>query len=122
MLDLAIRDATDNHKSLDDVFRRMNAEYAQQGKFYDDREGIRAAVEEVAGKSFQEFFRRYVSGTDEISYNDFLGVAGLQLKSVAPSKDGLGAHAGTSYAVTEIDHPTERQRRIREGVLHGTTD
>ena len=50
MLDLAIRDATDNHKSLDDVFRLMNAEYAQQGKFYNDSEGIRAAVEEVAGK------------------------------------------------------------------------
>jgi predicted metalloprotease with PDZ domain len=116
MLDLAIRDATDNHKSLDDVVRRMNVEYAEQGKFYDDSEGIRAAVEEVAGKSFQDFFRRYVSGTDEIPYNDFLGIAGLQVKSATP------AQAGASYAITEIDRPTERQRRIRDGVLHGTTD
>ena len=50
LLDLAIRDATDNHKSLDDVMRRMNDEYAKQGKFYDDSEGIRAVVEEVSGK------------------------------------------------------------------------
>ena len=52
MLDLAIRDATDNRKSLDDVFRRMNVEYAQQGKFYDDSDGIRGAIEEVAREEF----------------------------------------------------------------------
>jgi len=40
MLDLAIRDATDNHKSLDDVLRSLN-ESAKQGKFYDESAGIR---------------------------------------------------------------------------------
>jgi predicted metalloprotease with PDZ domain len=122
MLDLAIRDATDDHKSLDDVFRLMNAEYAQQGKFYDDDEGIRAAVEEVAGKSFQDFFRRYVAGTDEIPYNRFLGVAGLQVKAAASDEEGLGGQLGPMYIVTEVDHPNARQRRIREGILRGTTD
>ncbi|MGC2333530.1 MAG: hypothetical protein WA581_18920 [Candidatus Acidiferrales bacterium] len=122
MLDLAIRDATDNHKSLDDVFRRMNVEYAQQGKFYDGSEGVRAAVEEVAGKSFQDFFRRYISGADEIPYDDFLGIAGLQLKSARAGQGSAAAQAGPSYVITEIDHPTDRQRRIREGVLRGTTD
>ena len=122
LLDLAIRDATDNHKSLDDVFRLMNAQYTQQGKFYKEDEGIRAAVEEVAGKSFQDFFRRYVAGTDEIPYNDFLGVAGLQVKAAGAGQENLGAQLGPMYVITEIDHPTERQRRIREGVLRGTTD
>jgi len=122
MLDLAIRDATGNHKSLDDVLRLMNVEYAQQGKFYDDDAGIRAAVEEVAGKSFEDFFRRYVSGTDEIPYNGFLGIAGLQLKSANDREDGLALRLGSSYAITAIEHPTERQRRIREGLLRGTTN
>jgi predicted metalloprotease with PDZ domain len=122
MLDLAIRDATDNHKSLDDVFRLMNAKYAQQGKFYNDDEGIRAAVEEVAGKSFQDFFGRYVAGTDEIPYDHFFGIAGLEVKRAALNQESLGAQLGPTYLVTEIDHPTERQRRIREGVLRGTTD
>jgi predicted metalloprotease with PDZ domain len=123
MLDLAIRDATDNRKSLDDVLRRMNVEYARQGRFYDDSEGIRAVVEEVAGRSFQDFFRRYVSGTDEIPYNDFLSIAGLELRT----KDGAGsanpaAREGTPYSVAEISNPTDRQRRIREGLLRGTTE
>ena len=110
MLDLTIRDATDNHKSLDDVLRLMNEKYAKQGKFYDETVDIRAAVEEVAGKSFQDFFQQYVSGVDEIPYNDLLGIAGLQLKT------------DTGYSISEIPHPTDRQRRIREGFLHGTND
>ncbi len=110
MLDLAIRDATDNHKSLDDVFRLMNEKFAKQGKYYDENTDIRAAVEQVAGKSFEEFFRRYVSGVDEIPYNDFLRVAGLELKTDA------------AYSISEISHSTDRQHRIRNGFLQGSTD
>ena len=90
MLDLAIRDATDNHKSLDDVMRRMNDEYAKRGKYYDDSAGIRAVAEEVAGISFEDFFRRYVAGTDEIPYDNFLGSAGLELKSEIVKMADLG--------------------------------
>jgi len=122
LLDLAIRDATDDHKSLDDVLRRMDDEYARQGKFYNDSEGIRAVVEEVAGKSFEDFFRRYVSGVDPIPYNDFLAIAGLQLKTDGAQGTDLGADPGGQYSISEIAHPTERQRRIREGILHGSSD
>ena len=90
MLDLAIRDATDNHKSLDDVMRRMNDEYAKKGKYYDDSDGIRAVAEEVAGTSFEDFFQRYVAGTDEIPYDKFLGSAGLELKSETVKMADLG--------------------------------
>jgi predicted metalloprotease with PDZ domain len=115
LLDLEIRDATANHKSLDDVMRRMNEEYAKQGRFYDDSEGVRRVVEEVSGKDFKDFFARYVAGTEEIPYNDFFSLAGLELlpalKRNAPP-----------YSITETPNPTERQRRIRDGLLRGTTD
>src|SRR5215472_644483 len=111
LLDLAIRDATDNHRSLDDVMRRMNEEYALRGQFYDDSASVRIVVEEVAGKSFTEFFNRYVSGTDEIPYNNFLAIAGLEAKVV-----------GDRVGVDEIANPTDRQRRILSGMLHGSTD
>ncbi len=116
MLDLAIRDATDNRKSLDDVMRRMNDEYAKRGRYYDGSEGIRRVVEEVSGKSFADFFRRYVSGTDEIPYDRFLSIAGLNLKLIS-AKDG-----GATAEISEISHPTDRQRRIREGLLRGITE
>src|SRR5580658_9736387 len=80
LLDLAIRDASDNHRSLDDVLRRMNDVYAKQGRFYDDSQGVRAVAEEVAGVKFEDFFRRYVAGTDEMPYDKFFNAAGLELK------------------------------------------
>jgi predicted metalloprotease with PDZ domain len=197
MLDLAIRDATDNRKSLDDVLRGLNDEYAKQGKFYDESRGIRSVVEEVAGKSFGDFFAHYVGGTDEIPYGDFLAFAGLELKaesvkladtgfspvrapggvaisSITPGgpAEAAGLHEGdviievnghpfprgrggllsglsagetvkfhvtrqgqemdisyvlgtredTRYSIKEISRPTDRQHRIREGILHGTAD
>ncbi len=107
MLDLAIRDATDNHKSLDDVLRRMNEEYARQGRFYDDSLGVEAAAEEVAGVKLDEFFRRYVAGTDEIPYDKFLAAAGLELKVEMRSAADLGfwtaAHGpGAAVQVSQV--------------------
>ncbi|MDE3109979.1 MAG: M61 family metallopeptidase, partial [Acidobacteriota bacterium] len=116
MLDLAIRDATDNRKSLDDVMRRMNQEYAKGGRYYDDSRGVLDVVNEVAGKDFNDLFSRFVSGTGEIPYDQFLSIAGLQLNlSTSPSGD-------VTAMIREAPHPTSRQRRIRDGILHGTTE
>jgi len=81
MLDLAIRNATDNRKSLDDVMRGMDDDYAHRGLFYNDSAGVEQEVEKVAGRSFKDFFRKYVSGTDDIPYGDFLRYAGLDVKA-----------------------------------------
>jgi predicted metalloprotease with PDZ domain len=111
MLDLAIRDATDDRKSLDNVMRLMDDEYAKAGRFYAGEDAIRGAAEKIAGTSFEDFFSRYVAGVDEIPYDKFLSVAGLELK---PAAGG--------YAIVETPHPTERQRRILNGLLHGATN
>lgn len=116
MLDLAIRDATDNHKSLDDVMRLMNDEYAKAGKYYDDSEGVLRAVNEVTGKDFSDFFQQYVSGTAEIPYEKFLAIAGLELKLDTAQNGDVNA------TITEMSHSSGRQRRIRDGVLRGTTE
>jgi predicted metalloprotease with PDZ domain len=198
LLDLSMRDATGNRKSLDDVMRQMNDEYAKAGKFYDESNGIETVVEEVAGKRYNDFFRRFVSGTDAIPFDDFLGLAGLQLKletirtadlgfwpqpqqgkdiTVSSLEAGSAAEASglrngdvllppqgksspedfaawlrgrspgdplrlrvrregqeteisflvgfredRQYSIVELPHPSEQQRRIREGLLRGTTD
>lgn len=90
MLDLAIRDATDNHKSLDDVLRGMDADYAHQGRFYDDSAGVEQEVEKVTGRSFKDFFAKYVAGTDEIPYADFLKIAGLEVQTQERDFGDLG--------------------------------
>jgi predicted metalloprotease with PDZ domain len=198
MLDLAIRDATDNHKSLDDVLRAMDQDYAHRGRYYDDSAGVEQEVERISGHSFKDFFTKYVAGTEEIPYNDFLRAAGLQaqtqqremadlgfetsrgsdgtvaISSVTPGSgaeraglqagdvlvqlDGrpfgrsamrflfqhspgdtvnariqrngserdisfaLGSRGIQAYSVSEIPNVSDRQKRIRDGMLHGTTD
>ncbi len=90
LLDITIRDATDNRASLDDVMRRMNEEYAHAGRFYPESAGVRAAAEEViaaanggAKTDLAEFFDDYVAGTEEIPFADLLSRAGLQLSERA---------------------------------------
>jgi len=114
LLDFAIRGATDNHKSLDDVMRRMNEVYAKQGLFYNDSQDVEAAAEEVAGVKFDDFFRRYVAGADEIPYQDFFSAAGLELKVEMHKSADLGfwttGHgAGAPVIVSQVVPGTSAQ-------------
>lgn len=77
LLDLEIRDSTDNHKSLDDVLRAMDDDYAHRNRFYNDSAGVEQEAEKVSGRSLKDFFAKYVAGTDDIPYDDFLRIAGL---------------------------------------------
>lgn len=204
LLDLLIRDRTDNRASLDDVLRALNQDYARAGRFYDESEGLRGAMEEVirkkapsADSDLGDFFNRYISGSDEIPYSDFLGRAGWTIRDVsqrraalgfsinrdstgsmtiasldrvssaleAGLKEGdvlialngesfprtperwlrdhqpeervtvkvrrggeardfsfpLGRQTDAAFQITEMASPTERQRRIRDGILRGET-
>jgi len=80
MLDLAIRKASQDGASLRDLFLYLNQTYARKGKYYNESEGIRQAAEAVSGADFEAFFRRYVAGTEEIPYDEFLAWVGLQAR------------------------------------------
>jgi predicted metalloprotease with PDZ domain len=80
LLDLNIREASHGSASLRDVFQWMNSNYAQKGRFFNDSEGVREAVEEVSHADFKPFFQKYVSGTEEIPWNDFFSTVGLRLE------------------------------------------
>jgi predicted metalloprotease with PDZ domain len=79
MLDLAMRKASHDEASLRDLFLYLNQAYARKGKFFNESEGIRQAAESVSGGDFMAFFRKYVAGTEEIPYDDFLSWVGLQV-------------------------------------------
>jgi predicted metalloprotease with PDZ domain len=108
LLDLAIRDATDNHKSLDDVLRRMYDVYARQGLFYDDSHGVQTTAEEIAGAKFDDFFRNYVAGTAAIPYDKFFNSAGLELKVERRAAPDLG------FRTTGYDLGSSAQVRVSQ--------
>ncbi len=80
LLDLAIRDSTDNAKSLDDVMRYLFDHHAGERGF--TRDDLRKAIRAAAGPDFQDFFRRYVRGTAEIPWDDYVKAAGWSVRFV----------------------------------------
>src|SRR5258708_13919154 len=94
LLDILIRDHTGNAKSLDDVLRLMNANFAKQGKTYRDSLDVRLTAESIAGGSFEEFFGKYVAGTDPFPYQQVLALAGLALPTAEYPRPALGFFVG----------------------------
>jgi predicted metalloprotease with PDZ domain len=90
LLDILIRDRTDNQKSLDDVMRAMNTEFARGGKFYRDSLDIRLTAEKVIGSSLEDFFNKYIGGADPLPYVSVLSLTGLELHSYENSRTVLG--------------------------------
>jgi predicted metalloprotease with PDZ domain len=90
LLDILIRDRTDNSRSLDDVLRAMNKNFAQQGKTYRDSLGVRLTAESIAGGSFEDFFAKYVAGAEPFPYQQVLALAGLTLRPVEHRRPMLG--------------------------------
>ncbi len=102
LLDILIRDATDNRKSLDDVLRAMNENFAKKGKFYNDSVDIEATAEAVANTNFRDFFARYVAGTDEVPFAEILGKAGLELSTSEIRRADAGVETSTNFEGTEV--------------------
>jgi len=98
LLDILIRDQTNDEHSLDDVVRLMNEEFGKPNKGYRDSLDIRVAAEKVAGGSFEDFFQRYVASAEPLPYEHILGLAGLQLKTVERRRPSLGFSLGRDAA------------------------
>jgi predicted metalloprotease with PDZ domain len=83
MLDLAVRDASHGQASLREVLQWMNVNYARKGKFFDDSNGVRQAAEAVSHADLAWFFNKYVAGTEEIPWDDFLRSVGLRVEAIS---------------------------------------
>jgi predicted metalloprotease with PDZ domain len=79
LLDLQLRESTHGCVSIREVFQWMNENYARQGRFFPDSDGVRRAAEAVSHSDLGRFFQKYVAGTDEIPWDDFFKTVGLHL-------------------------------------------
>ena len=92
LLDAAVRQATQGQKSLDDVMRLMYERCRLPKPGYEE-DGIRLAVNEVAGKDLSPIYNRIVRSTQEVPYDQ---INAIGLRVVAP---------GSTY--TEASFTTE---------------
>ena len=114
MLDLKIRSATQGHASLQDFFQWMNQNYARQGRFFAETEGIRQAAEAVSHTNLTEFFLNYAAGTNELPWDDFLQAVGMKLVKKSSSSADLGFVAvrnfNASPTVTRLETESNAYR------------
>ena len=80
VLDLEIRQHSNNEHSLDDVMRTLYKRFPLGGRGYtvDD---LRSIAEKLAGTDLKKFFEDYVTGTVPIDWERYLGYAGLTLQA-----------------------------------------
>lgn len=97
MLDLAVREASHGQASLREVMQWMNENYAKKGRYFDDSNGVREAAEAVAHTDLGWFFRKYVAGTEEIPWDDFLRSVGLHVEAVTTSVADAGFSASRNF-------------------------
>ena len=75
-LDLQIRSLTENRRSLDDVMKQMYRRFGLTGVPYTMNDVIRI-VSRMTGKDFKPFFRKYVTGTEQLPLEEYLKDAGV---------------------------------------------
>jgi len=97
VLDLAVRQASNDRSSLREVFQWMNRNFAQKHRPFPDSEGVREAAEALTHSDLAWFFSKYVAGTEEIPWNDFFRFVGLRVVETSATIADLGFTASRSF-------------------------
>jgi predicted metalloprotease with PDZ domain len=93
LLDVSIRDATDNAHSLDEVIRALYTKYYRHNKGFttaDLLNELRAA----GMPDVDEFYARYIDGRDSLPYASIFAKAGIALNHQAVTMPFLGVSTG----------------------------
>lgn len=105
LLDILIRDASDNRNSLDTVMRELYGSTYKRGQGFTAEQFWAAASRSANGRSFAEFATRYVDGRDPFPWAETLPLAGMRLQSDTTRDPRIGitsASAESGVTVTEI--------------------
>ena len=101
MLDILIRDASDNRRSLDDVMRQAYRNTYKKGLGFDGREWW-GDVKLAAGREFPGFNDRFIDGRDVYPWDSVLPLAGLRLRSDTTFLPRLGINTTVDSSGTRL--------------------
>lgn len=91
MLDIEIITGSNNEKSLDDVLRTLFEDYNNDTSKGYTPERVKQLCEEMADKNLNEFWTRFIEGTDDLPLRDYLSKAGIEMKDAnKPDEVKLG--------------------------------
>ncbi len=93
LLDISIRDATDNAHSLDEVMRALYTRYYRQGKGFSTAD-LLAELTKAGMPNVDAFYQRYINGRDSLPYDAVFAKAGITVARAATSVPFLGVATG----------------------------
>jgi predicted metalloprotease with PDZ domain len=89
LLDLRIRHETGNRRSLDDMMRYLNENYAKRGIGYAEDE-LPKAASAIAGHNLADFFSRYVAGVEELPFAEYFAWVGIDFREIKKHYTSIG--------------------------------
>ncbi|HKI12885.1 MAG TPA: PDZ domain-containing protein [Candidatus Acidoferrum sp.] len=109
ILDFAIRQDTNNQKSLDDWMRLLYTRYALPKPGFEPDDAVHVASE-IAGQDVSDIFRRYISGKEPIPYEPYFAYAGVAAEK---KLDASKSWAGLTF--TKQDNGTTTIKNVIPG-------
>ncbi len=106
MLNIEIIKNTDGEKSLDDALRMLYDDYKKDISrgFTDER--VKEVCEITNGQNLNDFWLKYIYGTDELPIDSYLNLCGLELvnenKTAGSILDMEGKSDNGKYTVTKV--------------------
>jgi predicted metalloprotease with PDZ domain len=109
LLDVSIRDATDNKRGLDDVTRALYARFYEQHKGFTTAD-LLGVLREFGMPDVEGFYHRYINGREALPYETVLARAGIAITRKSASVPFLGVDA----------QPNERGKLVVRSVVPGS--
>jgi predicted metalloprotease with PDZ domain len=119
LLDVSIRDATDNRHSLDEVMRGLFTQYYKQGKGFTTA-NLLALLKQAGLPDPDGFYARYINGREPLPYDSILPRAGIVVTRHSESTPVLGVSSGlTADGQVEVQSVASGSAAAEAGVAPG---
>ncbi len=109
LLDISIRDATDNRRSLDDVTRALYTRFYQKQKGFTTAD-LLGLLREFGMPDADGFYQRYINGREPLPYEAVFPKAGVAVARQTISNPFLGVNA----------QPNDQGKLVVQGVVPGS--
>jgi predicted metalloprotease with PDZ domain len=77
LLDIKIRDATDNRHSMDDVMYRLYHDHYERDRGFTTEDFLRYVGEHIGDDEMERFYRDHIDGRVALPYAEVLALAGM---------------------------------------------
>lgn len=101
LLDIMIRDGSNNARSLDDVMRLLYNTTYKKGRGFTGADWWPAVTKAAGGRSFADFNTRYIDGREPFPFDQILPLAGMRMvnDTVRDPRLGISTNADSSGIV-----------------------